>query len=83
MSSSLLFNITTVAYFVAMVVFILYLTSKNKSVGLVATLICWVGFVANTGAIGMRWVEAYAIGYANRPKWQKNRPTCSWRSDKE
>ena len=30
MNSSLLFNITTVAYFVAMVVFIIYLTSANK-----------------------------------------------------
>ena len=67
MNSSLLFNITTVAYFVAMVVFIVYLTSKNKSVGFVATLICWVGFIANTGAIGMRWVEAYAMGYEQAP----------------
>jgi hypothetical protein len=62
MNSSLLFNITTVAYFVAMVVFIIYLTSANKSVGFFATLVCWVGFIANTGAIGMRWVEAYAMG---------------------
>ena len=49
MTSSLLFNLTTVAYFAAMVVFIIYLTSKNKVVGLVATLICWAGFIANTG----------------------------------
>ena len=67
MNSSLLFNITTVAYFAAMLVFIVYLTSKNKAVGFVATLICWVGFVANTGAIGMRWVEAYGMGYEQAP----------------
>jgi ABC-type transport system involved in cytochrome c biogenesis permease subunit len=67
MNSSLFFNITTVAYFAAMVVFIVYLTSANKSVGFVATLICWVGFVANTAAIGMRWAEAYAMGYEQAP----------------
>ena len=67
MDSSLLFNITTIAYFAAMVVFIVYLTSKNKNVGFFATLICWIGFVANTVAIGMRWYEAYAMGYEQAP----------------
>ena len=67
MNSSLLFNITTIAYFAAMVVFIVFLTSRTKAVGLVATLICWVGFVANTAAIGMRWYEAYAMGYEQAP----------------
>jgi cytochrome c-type biogenesis protein CcsB len=67
MDSSLLFNITTIAYFAAMVVFIVYLTSKNEAIGFGATLICWVGFIANTGAIGMRWYEAYAMGYEQAP----------------
>jgi len=67
MTSSLLFNITTIAYFVAMVVFIVYLTSRNQAVGFAATLICWVGFIANTSAIGMRWYEAHAMGYAQAP----------------
>mgnify|MGYP003574677119 CR=1 FL=1 len=67
MDSSLLFNITTIAYFAAMVVFIVYLTSKNDAIGFGATLICWVGFIANTGAIGMRWYEAYAMAYEQAP----------------
>ena len=67
MNSSLLFNITTIAYFAAMVAFIVFLTSRTKSVGFVATLICWVGFIANTAAIGMRWYEAYAMGYQQAP----------------
>ncbi|MEJ2492563.1 MAG: hypothetical protein P8Y84_13250 [Desulfuromonadales bacterium] len=67
MTSSLLFNITTIAYFAAMVVFIIYLASKNDKVALGATLICWLGFAANTGAIGMRWVEAYGMGYEQAP----------------
>ena len=40
MTSSLLFNITTIAYFAAMVVFIVYLAGKSKAIGFVATLIC-------------------------------------------
>ncbi len=67
MTSSFLFNITTVAYFVAMVVFIVYLTSRNQTIGFGATLACWAGFVANTGAIGMRWYEAYAMGFEQAP----------------
>jgi cytochrome c-type biogenesis protein CcsB len=50
-----------------MVVFIVYLTAKSKVVGFVATLICWVGFIANTAAIGMRWYEAYGLGYEQAP----------------
>ena len=67
MTSSLLFNVTTAAYFAAMVVFIIYLASKNESIGFGATLISWIGFVANTAAIGLRWKEAYAMGYQQAP----------------
>jgi len=67
MSSSLLFNVTTIAYFAAMVMFLVYLVSKNSGVGLVATVVCWIGFLANTGAIGMRWVEAYGMGFEQAP----------------
>ncbi|MHB8707739.1 MAG: cytochrome c biogenesis protein, partial [Desulfuromonadales bacterium] len=67
MDSSLFFNITTAAYFVAMVVFILYLTAKNEQIGFAATVICWVGFAANTAAIGLRWREAYAMGFQQAP----------------
>ena len=67
MTSSLLFNVTTAAYFVAMVVFIVYLASKSEQVGFGAIVISWVGFVANTGAIGLRWREAYAMGFQQAP----------------
>ncbi|MBW2452326.1 MAG: cytochrome c biogenesis protein CcsA, partial [Deltaproteobacteria bacterium] len=67
MTSSLFFNITTAAYFIAMVIFIVYLTSKNKTVSFVAVLVCWVGFLANTVAIGLRWREAYAMGFQQAP----------------
>ncbi len=67
MTSSLLFNVTTIAYFAAMVIFILYLASKGSKVALVATVACWIGFAANTAAIGMRWYEAYALGFEQAP----------------
>ncbi|MDH3998104.1 MAG: c-type cytochrome biogenesis protein CcsB [Desulfuromonadales bacterium] len=67
MTSSLFFNVTTISYFAAMVVFIVYLTSKTKVVGLVATAICWIGFLANTLAIGLRWREAYGMGFEQAP----------------
>ncbi|PLX80151.1 MAG: c-type cytochrome biogenesis protein CcsB [Desulfuromonas sp.] len=67
MTSSLFFNLTTGAYFIAMVVFILYIASKNDNIGFAATVISWLGLVANTLAIGLRWREAYAIGYEQAP----------------
>lgn len=67
MTSSLFFNLTTAAYFAAMVIFIIYLTSKSEKIGLAAIVISWIGFVANTAAIGLRWREAYALGYHQAP----------------
>ncbi len=67
MTSSLFFNLTTAAYFAAMVIFIIYLTSKSEKIGLVAIVISWAGFIANTTAIGLRWREAYAQGYHQAP----------------
>jgi cytochrome c-type biogenesis protein CcsB len=67
MTSSLFFNLTTAAYFVAMVVFILYLSAKSEQIGLGGIIISWAGFAANTVAIGLRWREAYAMGYQQAP----------------
>ena len=67
MTSSLFFNITTIAYFAAMVLFIVYLVSRAQVVALTATGLVWGGFVANTIAIGLRWREAYALGFQQAP----------------
>ena len=67
MTSSLFFNLTTAAYFLAMVVFILYLSAKSEQIGLGAIIVSWAGFSANTVAIGLRWREAYAMGYQQAP----------------
>ena len=67
MTSSLFFNITTIAYFAAMVLFIVYIVSRVQAMGLIATGVVWAGFVANTIAIGLRWREAYALGFQQAP----------------
>jgi cytochrome c-type biogenesis protein CcsB len=67
MTSSLLFNITTLAYMASMVTFFMYLASKNKSVGLVGSLLAYAGLAVQTVAIGLRWKESYDIGFGHAP----------------
>ena len=69
MDSSMLFNIVTVAYFAAMVVFLIYLATRHPVVALVGNICAWVGFVAQTAAMGVRWYESYHVpgGYGRIP----------------
>ena len=67
MTSYQLFNYTTIAYFVSMVLFLAFLGTRSKGVGLGATVIAWIGFAANTAAIAMRWMESRAMGYGHAP----------------
>ncbi len=67
MSSSLLFNVTTMCYMVSMLVFFAFLASRNKSVGLVGSLAAYAGFVVQTIAIALRWRESYAMGHGHAP----------------
>jgi len=61
MTSSQLFNIVTIGYFVSMVLFVVYLASRSKAVALVANILSYAGFLAHTAAIGLRWYESYQI----------------------
>jgi ABC-type transport system involved in cytochrome c biogenesis permease subunit len=54
-------------YLVATVGYFIYLAFRNEKVGLVATLVTAVGFVAQTAAIGLRWRESYDLGYGHIP----------------
>jgi cytochrome c-type biogenesis protein CcsB len=65
--STQLFNFTTIGYFVSMVLFIVYIASRNKNIALGATLIAWIGFALNTAAITQRWMESRAMGYGHAP----------------
>ncbi len=61
MGSEQLLNYVTFAYFAAMVLFIVFVSTKNNTVGLVATLSAFIGLLAHTAALGMRWYESYQI----------------------
>lgn len=61
MDSGQLFNFTTIAYFVAMILFFAYIASKNSTVSFVANLVAIIGFVLHTAALGMRWYESYQL----------------------
>ena len=61
MDSTQIFNFVTVAYFAAMVLFIVYLPTRSKGVALAATVLAYLGFIGHTAAIGLRWYESYQI----------------------
>ncbi|RII29149.1 MAG: c-type cytochrome biogenesis protein CcsB [Geobacter sp.] len=67
MSSSLLFNVTTIAYLASTVAFFAFLASRNKALGLAGSGIAYAGFVVQTVAIGLRWQESYAMGHGHAP----------------
>jgi len=61
MDSGQLFNLVTLGYFIAMVLFIAYLATRSDKIALVARLVSAVGVAAQTLAIGMRWYESYQM----------------------
>ena len=63
----MLFNVTTISYMVSMVIFMAFLASKNKTVGLAGTLAALFGFLVQSVAIGLRWQESYAQGHGHAP----------------
>ncbi len=67
MNSSLCFNLTTLAYMVSMVVFFVYLATRNSGVGLAGSLLAYAGLGVQTVAIALRWKESYDIGYGHAP----------------
>jgi cytochrome c-type biogenesis protein CcsB len=67
MSSSMLFNVTTISYMVSMLIFFAFLATRNRSVGLAASLAALFGFVVQTSAILFRWKESYDAGFGHAP----------------
>jgi len=67
MSSSFLFNITTIAYLVSTVLFFVFLATKNKSIGVGGSGAAYVGFFLQTAAIALRWKESYDLGHGHAP----------------
>ena len=67
MTSSLLFNVTTLAYMASMIVFFAFLASKNKSIGIAGSWIAYGGLIIQTAAIALRWKESYDLGVGHAP----------------
>ena len=67
MTSSLLFNVTTFAYLISMVLFFAFLASRSKAIGTGGSLAAYAGFIAQTIAIGLRWKESYDLGHGHAP----------------
>jgi cytochrome c-type biogenesis protein CcsB len=65
--STEIFNYTTIAYFVSMVLFIAFIATRTKAVGTVATIIAWIGFALNTWGIYLRYAESVAMGFKQAP----------------
>jgi cytochrome c-type biogenesis protein CcsB len=61
MDSSVFFGISTMAYIVAMIIYITYLAFRNRTIGMAATTVTIIGFISQTMAIIIRWKEFYEI----------------------
>ena len=68
MNSSTFFNISAGAYILAMVVYISYIAFRNKNVGITATSLAVFGFVSQSIAFIIRWVNSYHFWLALRPE---------------
>jgi cytochrome c-type biogenesis protein CcsB len=67
MESSLLFNIATLAYLIAMVLYISYLAFKKNGIGRTASIVTYVGFAVQTAALLLRWRESYQMDIGRIP----------------
>ena len=67
MTSSMFFNVTTFVYLISMLVFFVFLASKNKTVGIAGSFIAYAGLAIHTVAIGLRWKESYDLGVGHAP----------------
>jgi cytochrome c-type biogenesis protein CcsB len=67
MKSSLLFNIATLCYLAAMVLYISYLAFRSKGLGLTASIVTHSGFGVQTIALFLRWWESYQMDIGRAP----------------
>src|ERR1039457_7298340 len=67
MTSSLLFNVTTIAYLASMLLFFAFMASRAKALGTAGIAAAYFGLLAQIGAIGLRWKESYDMGFGHAP----------------
>ncbi len=62
-----LFGIAMILYLIATFVYVAYLVSRNRKVGVAGTLTALAGWLVNTAAIVVRWIETHQAGYGYVP----------------
>ncbi len=62
-----LFGIAMIVYLVATLFYIAHLVTKNRTLGLAGTFTALGGWLINTAAIAVRWVETHNAGYGYVP----------------
>jgi len=67
MTSSLLFNVTTFAYLISMLLFFAFLASRTKVLGTAGMYSAYAGLLAQTFALALRWKESYSMGIGRAP----------------
>jgi cytochrome c-type biogenesis protein CcsB len=67
MDSAHFFGIAEVAYILAMIGYISHLIFKIHSFGFISTIITAAGFLSQTNALIMRWIESYEKGFGHAP----------------
>jgi len=67
MTSSLLFNVATFSYLASMLLLLVFLASRNKSVGTAGIIPAYAGLIVQSIAILLRWKESYDMGVGHAP----------------
>jgi cytochrome c-type biogenesis protein CcsB len=67
MTNVLLFNLTTVLFGTASLLYLASLYAKNERFGVFGTWVCVLAAVASTAALGVRWIESYRLGIGRIP----------------
>ena len=67
MNSSQLLGFTTFAYLFASILYIAIFIFRAEKIGVVASVVTLLAFLAHTAGFAMRWIESYQMGYGHAP----------------
>ena len=67
MNSSIFFGVSELSYFIAVAVYITYIAFRKNAIGITATAITFFGFINQSIALFIRWVDSYYYWVASSP----------------
>ena len=67
MTSSTAFNVATVLYFFAAMLYLLFTVLKKEGLGKIGIIVFTVGWLANVTGFTLRWIESYRMGFGHIP----------------